>query len=561
MDAKLSNVISQRISALFRGYKPPSNGSSENGISFENKNRSKELKRLAKSMEMDIPKLKGFLGAERRKTKNSSKMAQYIDWVAASSPEDQAGGSQKHKRSDDTGNATSLQESAKKARKNNEGVRPSRDGQEGGSSNHNGNAGKRGKGKGRQQNNQGGKDQSQRNHSQKDDAMQIDDSPAPSQGLATSAIVDKTLLSKTSFADLKDLHPATKRALSETMGLKFMTEIQDKTYAAASSGADVLGRARTGTGKTLAFLLPSLERIVTRKDLYKPGKNVGVLIISPTRELAMQIADQAQRLITFHSKDIKVQVMYGGTKMGKDTSFLNRRLPTVLVATPGRLLDHMENTELQNGRKFGSGVMSATPVVVLDEADRLLEMGFRREINKILAYLPTKENRQTLLFSATIPKELKQIMSENMRGDFVEVDCIQDRLQESGGQHTNAHVEQTHVILPSMDRYVASIVEIVQRAMQEDMKEHKVVVFFPTARVVGFFADFFNTGLKVEVIELHSRKSQTYRNKASEKFRNAKRGVLFTSDVSARGKFCQQFEYIMHYGHDILTRKLFLSVR
>ena len=112
-----------------------------------------------------------------------------------------------------------------------------------------------------------------------------------------------------------------------------------------------------------------------------------------------------------------------------------------------------------------------------------------------------------------------------------------------------------------MDRYVASIVEIVQRAMQEDMKEHKVVVFFPTARVVGFFADFFNTGLKVEVIELHSRKSQTYRNKASEKFRNAKRGVLFTSDVSARGKFCQQFEYIMHYGHDILTRKLFLSVR
>jgi ATP-dependent RNA helicase MSS116 len=351
----------------------------------------------------------------------------------------------------------------------------------------------------------------------------------------TSSMVDATLFTKTDFSNLENLHPATKRALSETLGLQYMTEIQAKTYSAASSGMDVLGRARTGTGKTLAFLLPAIERIMNNPNLHQPGKNVGVLIISPTRELATQIGDQAEKLLTFH-KEAKVQVMFGGTNSKQDVSSLYRRIPSVLVATPGRLLDHMENTVLK-GKMFGADVMRETPILVLDETDRLLDMGFRREIDKIMKYLPKKEHRQTLLFSATVPKELKQIMSENMRKDFVEADCIHDK----AGQHTNAQVEQSHVVLPSMDRYVSSVVEIVQQAMNEDPDDHKIVVFFPTARVVGFFADFFNVGLGREVIEIHSKKSQSYRTKASDKFRKAKRGVLFTSDVSARG------ELVLHY--------------
>jgi ATP-dependent RNA helicase MSS116 len=194
--------------------------------------------------------------------------------------------------------------------------------------------------------------------------------------------------------------------------------------------------------------------------------------------------------------------------------------------------------------------MRETPILVLDETDRLLDMGFRREIDKIMKYLPKKEHRQTLLFSATVPKELKQIMSENMRKDFVEADCIHE---EDSGQHTNAQVEQSHVVLPSMDRYVSSVVEIVQQAMNEDPEDHKIVVFFPTARMVGFFADFFNVGLGREVIEIHSKKSQSYRTKASDKFRKAKRGVLFTSDVSARGELV--LEYCLHTSGASLAAK------
>jgi len=342
-----------------------------------------------------------------------------------------------------------------------------------------------------------------------------------------------SFLTGENFVDRTDIHPASKRALTEVFKITSMTEIQSKTFEAASSGRDVLGRARTGTGKTLAFLLPAVERILKLPE-FLSGDGVGVLVISPTRELASQIADQAEKLLTFHSKNLSgegsVQVVYGGTKINRDISAFKRRLPTILVATPGRLLDHMQTTVLPNGDRFGRDIMSRTPVLVLDETDRLLDMGFRKEIGKILAYLPQKERRQTLLFSATIPNDLKGIMAQNMKQDFIEVDCINDADEDA----TSNQIQQSHVIIPTMDRYVSSVVEIIRLSLQKD-PEAKIVAFFPTARMVAFFAEFFNEGIHIPVIELHSKKSQSYRNKASEQFRSAERGILFTSDVSARG--------------------------
>ena len=344
----------------------------------------------------------------------------------------------------------------------------------------------------------------------------------------------QTFLTSDIFADRKDLHPASKRALTEVLGITSMTEIQSKTFEAAASGRDVLGRARTGTGKTLAFLIPAVECVLRNPD-YQPGKSIGVLVISPTRELAIQIGDQAEKLLTFH-RSFNVQVVYGGTKMSRDVTQLRKTLPTILVATPGRLLDHLESTLIGNQR-FGQDIMCNTPVVVLDETDRLLDMGFRREIRKILKFLPPKsENRrQTLLFSATIPPELKSIMADTMKDDYIEVDCINDG---DGTSHTSANVQQSHVILPSMDRYVSSVVEIITKAMEN--KDHgsnnnKIVVFFTTARMVAYFSELFNNGLNINVLELHSKKTQGYRNRVSEEFRQATNGILFTSDVSARG--------------------------
>mmetsp|Transcript_599 Transcript_599/g.841 ORF Transcript_599/g.841 Transcript_599/m.841 type:complete len:682 (-) Transcript_599:127-2172(-) len=332
-------------------------------------------------------------------------------------------------------------------------------------------------------------------------------------------------------------------------GITRFTEVQAEAFEPVLAGRDVIGRSRTGTGKTLAFLIPALERVTAAASNQRgsSNQNVSILVISPTRELATQIGDQAEKLLTYHPK-LSCQVMFGGTNMKRDISRMNKQLPTILVATPGRLLDHLENTKLSGGKKFGYDIMRETSTLILDETDRLLDMGFKREIDKILKFLPKKENRQTLLFSATVPEELKKIMAENMRKDYIEVDCIggDGSSEFTKEEHTNILVEQSHAILPSNDRYVVSVVEIVKNAMSD--YDHKLVVFFPTARLVGFFADFFNFGLGIEVVELHSKKSQGYRNKASDKFRNAKTGILFTSDVSARGVDYPNVSGVIQFG-------------
>ena len=340
---------------------------------------------------------------------------------------------------------------------------------------------------------------------------------------------DQSLLSQVSFESHRDIHPMTKRALADVLGISSMTEIQSKTFAAAFAGDDVLGRARTGTGKTIAFLLPAIERAIREGE---SNGSISILVISPTRELAMQIGDEAEKLLTYH-KGKSVQVVYGGTKVSRDVTRLKKRLPTVLVATPGRLQDLLQTASV--GKVRFSTIMARTSVLVLDETDQLLDMGFRREILRIMDHLPSSDNRQTLLFSATIPDELKQVMKRAMRDDYVEVDCIQDGDDGGSSTQTHIHVKQSHAVIPDVGQYVSSVVRVVKAAVQDENADNKVVVFFPTARMVSYFADIFNEVVKLPVLELHSKKSQGYRKRISDEFRNADGGVLFTSDVSARG--------------------------
>ena len=171
------------------------------------------------------------------------------------------------------------------------------------------------------------------------------------------ALKDPTLLTNQSFSECKELHPSSKRALVEDMGLQTMTEVQAKTFAAALAGRDVLVRSKTGTGKTLAFLVPAVERLVSIPT-YVPGGSVRCLIVAPTRELALQIGHEAEKLLSHHS-DLSLQVMYGGTKMARDMNAMNQRLPSILVATPGRLLDHLQKTSVR-GRKFSDDILAKT---------------------------------------------------------------------------------------------------------------------------------------------------------------------------------------------------------
>jgi ATP-dependent RNA helicase MSS116 len=328
------------------------------------------------------------------------------------------------------------------------------------------------------------------------------------------------------FEDLKNFNYFSKAAVTQKLGLETMTEIQAKTFDAASSGKDVLGRARTGTGKTLAFLLPAIETLLSSASEYEPGKSVGILIMSPTRELALQINEQAKAIVSCH-KNLSTQVMFGGTSKREDVKRLSKRLPSILVATPGRLLDHLQSTDVR-GDPF-SRLIKKTQVLVLDETDRLLDMGFRKEIDNIISYLPA-EKRQTLLFSATLPPDVRKVMAGCMRPDYVTVDCIHDF---DPSTHTNDLVNQSAVVHKSK-RQIDAPVQVITRLLEAEPNA-KLIAFFPTTNLTAYYSSLFNFVLSKPVIEIHSKKTQSYRTSASNRFREMKKGIMFTSDVSARG--------------------------
>ena len=373
--------------------------------------------------------------------------------------------------------------------------------------------------------------------------QQLEDRRREAQERHAHALQDPTLLSNQSFLDRPDISPNTKRAITEVLGLKQMTEIQAKAYAATLGGRSVLGRARTGTGKTLAFLLPSIERLLAAElSQFKPGLSIGIVVIAPTRELAIQIAAQAEALLTFHT-DMDVACVYGGTKLQRDIRLLSGpRLPAILVATPGRMLELLE---LRIGRRKFSDMVQETRIVVLDEADRLIN-AFSRETQKILSFLPRPEKRQTLLFSATISDKLRAFVKGSMNIDFEDVDCLKMNDRNPSGQ-TNRRVNQSYRILRNVADYIPTLLALIQRAMAED-ENYKILVFFPASKLVRFAAQFMNIGMGMSVLEIHSRMSQASRTRASNTFRSSKNAILFSSDVSARGVDYPDVSLVVQFG-------------
>ena len=228
--------------------------------------------------------------------------------------------------------------------------------------------------------------------------------------------------------------------------------------------------------------------------------------------------------------------------MSKDTASFRQAPPVVLVATPGRLDDHLNNT---------AGVremLTALRVLVMDEADQLLDRGFRPSIVKILALLPPAATRQTLLFSATFPSELQELTRSALRPSYEMVDCVGE------GPQSNAQVEQ-QVSVCSVDDLHAITTAILLRHVQQP--EHKVMVFLPTAREAGFCAALYRSMAPLApdtlgnspIFEIHSKRSQLQRTATSEQFRLCPRGVLFSSDVSARGMDYPDVTFVLQVGN------------
>uniref|UniRef100_K3W6W7 ATP-dependent RNA helicase n=1 Tax=Globisporangium ultimum (strain ATCC 200006 / CBS 805.95 / DAOM BR144) TaxID=431595 RepID=K3W6W7_GLOUD len=328
-------------------------------------------------------------------------------------------------------------------------------------------------------------------------------------------------LTDTPFASLP-ISDRSKRVLTQQMKYEFLTHVQNETIPLILDGQDVLAKGKTGNGKTIAFLLPSIEKLVQEKEQAHGGKDpkIATLVISPTRELANQIAVEAEKLTSAHN--MRTACLVGGTSMNSDLKQLaNPKSLDVLVATPGRLQAHLDDNSGNIRQKLAN-----LRVLVLDEADRLLDMGFRKEIMKIISVLP--KNRQTLLFSATLPESTEELKNVALREDYAFVDTIQE-----DDHQTNVQTVQEFVTcdLPTV---IPAVEHILAEHMQQQ-SEYKVIVFLPTARAAQFMAQLFVKAKFPNVLEMHSRKSQSARTKAADAFRKGKKVIMFSSDVSARG--------------------------
>ncbi|XP_024012633.1 DEAD-box ATP-dependent RNA helicase 26 [Eutrema salsugineum] len=333
-----------------------------------------------------------------------------------------------------------------------------------------------------------------------------------------NANTSDSYLSKTRF-DQFPLSPLSLKAIKDA-GFETMTVVQEATLPIILKGKDVLAKAKTGTGKTVAFLLPSIEAVIKSPPASRDNRQppIIVLVVCPTRELASQAAAEANTLLKYHPS-IGVQVVIGGTKLPTEQRRMQTNPCQILVATPGRLKDHIENTS-----GFATKLMGVK-VLVLDEADHLLDMGFRRDIERIIAAVP--KQRQTFLFSATVPEEVRQICHIALKRDHEFINCVQE-----GSGETHQKVTQMYMIA-SLDRHFSLLYMLLKEHIADNV-DYKVIIFCTTAMVTRLVADLLGQ-LSLNVREIHSRKPQGYRTKVSDEFRKSKSIILVTSDVSARG--------------------------
>ena len=320
------------------------------------------------------------------------------------------------------------------------------------------------------------------------------------------------------------LDPRILSAIS-AMGYVSPTPIQEKAIPLVLSGVDVMGAAQTGTGKTAGYGLPVLQRVLPQANTSaSPARHpVRVLVLTPTRELADQVNEN---LVKYASETpLRVGVVYGGVDMKPQTEQLRRGVE-VLTATPGRLLDHVESKSV---------TLSRVEVVVLDEADRMLDMGFLPDISRILNLLP--KTRQSLMFSATFSPEIKKL-AKNFLADS-------PAIVEVARQNSTADtVEQIVYSLHDSEKTDA-LIQILQTG--EDGDPLKQVLVFVNAKITcrRLARTLQRSGIKADAI--HGDKTQDERTAALNAFKSGECEVLVATDVAARGLDIAELPTVINY--------------
>lgn len=309
-----------------------------------------------------------------------------------------------------------------------------------------------------------------------------------------------------------NLHPALLRAVAD-LGFERPTGIQGEAIPPALDGRDVLGCAQTGSGKTASFLLPVLHRIID-----KPRGTTRALVLVPTRELAAQVLEDLKDLAA-HTR-VTAAAVFGGVSAGPQEQAFRRGVD-VIVATPGRLLEHLREPYAKlDGLEF----------LVLDEADRMLDMGFLPEIRKVLRFLPAQ--RQTMFFSATMPPEIRQLTGEMLKNPVT--------IQRERPSSTPTGITQA-VYPVSQDLKPALLVALLKRGAIK-----QALVFTRTKHRANRLADLLQQqGIRCG--KIHGNRSQGQRTLALDEFRSGKCPVLVATDIVARGIDVEALQHVVNF--------------
>ncbi len=318
------------------------------------------------------------------------------------------------------------------------------------------------------------------------------------------------------FEDL-NLHPSILKSLEEN-GLTSPTPIQEKAIPEIMKGTDLRASAQTGTGKTAAFILPSLHRLANPSSL--PGKGPRVLILTPTRELAMQVSVEAIKY-SKHLSRCKTVCIYGGAPYPPQNRDLARPYE-ILVATPGRLIDHMEQRRVD---------FSRVEMLILDEADRMLDMGFIKPVEQIAAMLP--KSRQTLLFSATLEGNILKL-SKGLMTNPVEIRISPERVN-----HEN--IEQRLHRVDNLEHKYRLLNHLL-----DDPAITQTIIFTSTKRQADHLVDKLVL-LGREAKALHGGMNQRQRTRTLREMREEEFNILVATDVAARGIDIQTISHVINF--------------
>lgn len=319
-----------------------------------------------------------------------------------------------------------------------------------------------------------------------------------------------------SFKDL-NLHPAILQAIEE-MGYTTPTPIQEQAIPLLLSGADLRASAQTGTGKTAAFLLPAINRLTVPSTVKAHGPRI--LILVPTRELAMQVASQAVKY-SKHLSKVKTVCIYGGAPYPAQNKDLSRPYE-ILVATPGRLIDHMERGRIQFNR---------LEMFILDEADRMLDMGFIKPVEQIEAQTP--KQRQTLLFSATL-KGTVMNLSRKLLNNPKELSVAPEQVSHENIEQRLHNVDNSGHKHRLLDHILS------------DPDLHQVIVFTSTKRHANHLVEKL-LERKYDAAALHGDMNQRQRSRTILQLRQGKIRILVATDVAARGIDIQNISHVINF--------------